>query len=353
MLERHFRRATYDSERGTFVVEDAGWRDGQPVIEYGFAFFDDGNDVRSGVLEKRWLDERDLVTGEAFEFGEFDSQRTFQAAVRQILAEAKARADQENLDTFLAVIDIVKERSVQSNTQTEEDVIGYEGLFTTGPEDGYTRRSLQFFGEDRLHDRVIRSKDECWRLHIGQVADPTGNPLGWVLCVLLYPDLTSAASDAEIEAATCATLLDLDHWHNRHAAVFAQSGFQKFMDTGLRTQDPELAHMNDSDVFELICVQMAQQQIIAPIWDTLAGDEIRQFIDGQHAITRQRSDWYPNKSDAVQEYVEQSDLTVHEADQVEAYLLDVFRLRERFSDDSPWSYLDGDEADRKDEAGED
>ena len=56
MLERKYWRAIYDAERKSFVVEDAGWIDGDPAIEYCFTFFGgDETGHQIGGLEKCWL----------------------------------------------------------------------------------------------------------------------------------------------------------------------------------------------------------------------------------------------------------------------------------------------------------
>ncbi len=43
MLERQYWRATYDEKRQSFDVANAGWANGEPVIEYGFNFFHNDN----------------------------------------------------------------------------------------------------------------------------------------------------------------------------------------------------------------------------------------------------------------------------------------------------------------------
>ena len=147
MLERKYWRAIYDNERKSFVVEEAGWVDGDPAIEYCFTFFgDDETGHPFGGLEKCWLDDHDMVSGEFFAFGDYATEEEFQADVEQILSEAKDRSKSENLDRFLAVIDVVKERAVLAELE-DDDIFLCEGLYEDGPEDAYTLRD-DIFMED-------------------------------------------------------------------------------------------------------------------------------------------------------------------------------------------------------------
>jgi hypothetical protein len=342
MPERRYWRAIFDDERKSFVVDEAGWIDGDPAIEYCFTFFGgDKSGYQFGGLEKRWLDEHNLVTGEFFAFGDYATEDEFQADVEQILVEAKDRSKSENLDHFLAVIDVVKEHAVRAELE-DDDIFLCEGLFEDGPEDAYTLRD-GIFNDSRLHDHVERSKDECWRLHTTQVVDPENKPLGWALVVLLYPDLTSKATEAEVQSASRAALLEIDHWHDKSAAGLALDMTYRFMTQGGRLEDPDLAFSNDSEVFDLLSVQMSHEEGVVPEWEVLEGENLRAFLSGERALVRDRSRWHPHQTDLVTRYAMETGLSPHFADQLHAYLLDNLQLTEEFDEDSPWRFLDEEE----------
>jgi hypothetical protein len=342
MLERKYWRAIYDEERKSFVVDEAGWIDGDPAIEYCFSFF--GGDETShqfGGLEKCWLDEHNLVTGEFFTFGDYATEEAFQTDVEQILVEARDRSKSENLDHFLAVIDVVKEHAVHAELE-DDDIFLCEGLFEDGPEDAYTLRD-GIINDSRLHDHVERSKDECWRLHTAHVVDAENNTLGWALVVLLYPALTSKATEEDVQSTSRAELLEIDHWHDKSAAGLALDMTYRFMTQGGRLEDPDLAFSNDSEVFEFLSVQMSHEEIPTPEWEVLEGDALGTFINGERALVRDNSRWHPHKTDLVTRYAMETGLSPHFADQLHAYLLDNLQLTEKFDENSPWRFLDEEE----------
>jgi hypothetical protein len=339
MLERKYWRAIYDEERKSFVVGNAGWVDGEPVIEYCFNFFGDDDDS-FGVLEKCWIDEHGTVAGEAFAFGDYATKKNFQKAVEQILIEAKDRSKSENLDHFLAVIDVVKEYAVLAEFE-DDHIFLYEGLFEDGLEDAYTLRNG--VNDSRLHDHVERSKDECWRLHTAHIVNTEHNTLGWGLVVLLYPELTSKATKEEVQSASRAELLELDHWQDKSAAGLSVDMTYRFMTQGGRLEDPDLAFANDSEIFEWMSVQMTHEETIMPEWEVLEGAGLRAFLNGDQALVRDKSRWYPHKTDLVTRYAMETGLPTHFADQLHAYILDSLRLTEKFDENSPWRFLDGEE----------
>ena len=193
MLDRHFWRAVFDIQRDAFLVEQAGWVDGEPRIEYRVTYFSADEEpeiVHLGGIDKWWLNEDGFAEGEFFAFGKYSDQHAFADAVAGILQQAAQRQQDENLDFFLAVTDIVKELAVEAELE-DDSLFDFEGLFEMGSEDAYSQRACV---SERLHDHIERTKDECWRLYVAQVIDPRQKPLGWSLCVILYPSLTSAAT---------------------------------------------------------------------------------------------------------------------------------------------------------------
>lgn len=233
---------------------------------------------------------------------------------------------------------MIKERAIVSEID-DEGIFHFEGLFEYGPEDAYTRRE-GIFEESRPHHHVERSKDEFWRLHSVKVVDAGDNTLGWALVVLLYPDLTSNATKEEVQTASCAELLELEHWHNKSAAELSRAMTDHFMTQGGRLEDPDLTFSNDSEVFDFLSVQMSHGEIPVPEWEVLAGDDLRDLVNGERALVRDTSCWYPNDVDLFMRYATETGLSPHFADQLHAYLLDNMGLSEEFDEDSPWRFLD-------------
>ena len=101
--------------------------------------------------------------------------------MRRIRQRAEETTHEENLNFFLAVIDIVKERAVETELE-DESIFVFDGLFEFGSEDAYSWRS---YVPERLHDHIERTKRECWGLYVAMVVDTEQKTLGWILCVVL------------------------------------------------------------------------------------------------------------------------------------------------------------------------
>ena len=338
MLDRSYWRASYNEERDSFVVEQAGWIDGEPLIEYRFTYFstDEDNEIaRTGGLDKWWLNEDGSAEGEVFSFGKYTDQATFDADVERILHEAEKRAKGDNLDFFLAVIDIVKERAVEAELG-DDTLFNFEGLYAVGSEDAYSIRPYKY---DRLHERVERTHDEYWRLHVARVVDLQQKLLGWSLCVVLYPTLSPEATDSDIDAAEFAQVLELKHFRTYSEAVIAVNGTLYFMLEDGRVEEPDYAFMDDSEVFELMSVQSSDEQIIAPEWDMLEGTALRAFLEGKQPLVRALEHWHPRQEDAVAQVAESMGLPLHIADQLYAQMLESMKIYEPLNNDSSWRTL--------------
>ena len=338
MLDRNYWRASYDEERDSFVVEQAGWIDGEPLIEYCFTYFSTDEDdeiARTGGLDKWWLNDDSSAEGEVFTFGKYTDQVTFDADVERILHQAEKRAQDDNLDFFLAVIDIVKERAVEAELG-DDTLFNFEGLYALGSEDAYLMRPYE---NDRLHNHVERTNDECWRLHVARVVDSQQKLLGWSLCVVLYPTLSSGATEGEIDAAEFAYTLELKHFRTYSEVVIAVNGTLYFMLEDGRVEEPDYAFMDDSEVFELMSVQSSDEQTIAPEWDMLEGTALRAFLDGKRPLVRALEHWHPRQEDAVAQVAESMELPLHIADQLYAQMLESMKISEPLDKDSPWRTL--------------
>jgi hypothetical protein len=340
MLDRQYWRAIYDDERKAFVVEDAGWIADEPIIEYRLSYREDKNTGhQTGVLGKWWRDDYGLLNNEIFTFGDYTTEEDFRVDVTQILHDAKQLSEEENLDYFLAITDVVKDFAFDNELQ-EDDIFSFEGIFKAGPEDAYSRREHGLECEERLHDHVERGRDECWRIHIAPVVDSKNKSLGWSVVVLLYPDLKSSSDEKEIEMASYAELLDLDHWNNESEARFSARMIRQFMLTGERVQNPNFAYMNDSEVFEFLSIQSSVEETFTPKWDVLEDDALRAFVVGERTIIRDKSRWHPQGMEMITEIAKETQLPLHLADQMYAHLLDALRFSDRFGENSPWHYLD-------------
>src|SRR5689334_9366968 len=98
MLDQNYWRASYDAERDAFVVEQAGWIDSEPKIEYRFSYFsaeEDDEIARMGGLDKWWLCDDGFAEGEFFAFGKYSDQMAFDADVEHILQQAEERSQDE------------------------------------------------------------------------------------------------------------------------------------------------------------------------------------------------------------------------------------------------------------------
>ncbi len=229
MTDSQYVRAVYDAERDSYVSTQTDWLDDEPSLEYRFEAVEahDKPGFWEGGLYKLWADADAEPDGECFTFGEYASEADFEADVRAILEEARTLSVRANLDEFLAVIDIVKERAMD-NGLVEDDIEDLEGLFEDGPEDAYTLNDIG--DEPRLHDHVERD-DECWMLHIAEVLDEENQPLGWGLFVIHFPELGCSASSAEVQNAVRAEVLLLDQLHTKIDALLAANGFRYYMET--------------------------------------------------------------------------------------------------------------------------
>ncbi len=124
-----------DSGDRRALARRAGWGGGEPVIEYRFSFLEE-DDIGENVggIEKWWIEDGDtLAIGEFHVFGEYVDEAEFKQDVQRILAEAKQHAEEENLDAFLAVIDIVKNRIYDMDEDDESVFYAGAGTLASPP----------------------------------------------------------------------------------------------------------------------------------------------------------------------------------------------------------------------------
>jgi hypothetical protein len=331
MAEWWYRRAIYNEEQQAYIAQH---RDGSEV-SYSFESLEPEDDERYPMLAicKEWEDEDNGTIGEMWAFMTLDKPEPFQKIVDDLLANARETAVEENVDEFLAVIDIIKHHAIEDDFDDEslEDI---EGLFLIGPADAYTQRE---YDPERLHHHVERPDDECWQIDVARVVS-AGEPtreLGWACYVIHYPELTSAATEAEVEQAQSAQLLDLEHHIDEVGARVAALHLQKFMEEGDRVQNPEYAYTNDTLMFEFMSVLSRDENEHCPTWQQLSGEALQAFR--QNPVLS-RSAWFPR--DVFRELAEATDISPAHADQMAAMWRDMFGVDpEPFKKDSPFDDL--------------
>lgn len=335
-----FLRASYDDERDAFVSDEATWVDGGPSLEYTFDLLDfEDNGVLEGALEKTWHDPEQGWLGEARVFGEFEDAETFRAEVDAIRAEAESRAEAENVDTLLCVIDILKERAVEAGLE-DEWILEVEGWFEEGPEDAY---SLREFGDgERLHHHIERD-DECWRLHVKKVTDPAGQPLGWAVFAIHFPDLPIDASHDDVLAAEYGRALMVEQCRDQLDARLALRGIAHFMDEGDRVEDPDYAFMNDTEVLAGLACECEMDAMGEAVWRELHGDALHDLLRDDTPFVCPLDDWQPREKSLIDRFFEENPQPVWLEDQMRALLADEAGVEEEIDPDSPWSALDEEE----------
>lgn len=340
MLDKRFLRAIYDDERDSYVVDELRKQNGEPTVEYRLTLLDD-----DGGIEKFWWDEHGEFNSEFFAFGTFSTVADFEICKQNLMIEARRKAHAENLDEFLSLLDLVKRRAVEC-AFAEEALLEYEGLFELGFEDAYILREIDP-DHLRLHQRVERPDDECWRLHVKRVVGEHDEQLGWAVIVVHYPELTSDSVDDEVNAAQSAYLLDLDHFRQEMDARLAIGFIRRFMLFGDRVNDPDYAYDNDTDVFTYIAVGsgFGHEDDVdgSPIWEPLSGEVLRTIGDEKVPLVRAADSWRARESDMLSDFLQAVPQSPGMDDQLRAALMDMLGIQDEFDENSPWSAFDFDD----------
>lgn len=128
--------ATYNEERDSFVVEEAGWEADSPVIEYRFVYLIDPNTKRKlGGIDKIWI-ENGYKGKDFYAFKTYRSKRAFEEDVARMMIEAHQLAQVKNRNYFLCILDLVKARAVRARREYPY-IKDYDELFDIGPIDAY------------------------------------------------------------------------------------------------------------------------------------------------------------------------------------------------------------------------
>jgi hypothetical protein len=338
MIDPQYLRAAYDEKRGAYISADADWIDGDASPQYHFTLLENDDNVISwqGGLEKLWFDEEGNQYGEVIVFAEYHDEAAFDADVAQIRQEARQRSVRDNIDEFLAVTDIVKQRAVMLGYE-DEPFEELEGLFQDGPEDAYTLRDWD--DSPRLHDHVERA-DECWYLHVAAVVDPDKQPLGWGVFAVHLPDLTSDASIDAVRSASRARVLLLDHHKAKRDAQLATRSFASFMD-GERLDNTEYAYMDDTEVLEGFAVETEwNDETNAVPWQEYNDQALQGFLSRAAPYVYPREKWKPRDKPIVDQFFEEFPQPIWLEDQLRAELDNQAGVEPDEDDGSPWQSLD-------------
>lgn len=136
MTDRKKWYAIYDEERDSFVVQAAGWKNDDPMIEYRLIFhIDPGTRRKLGAIDKIWY-EGDYRCSDIYDFRTYPSKKAFEADRDRMLTEARELARLKQRDYFLFILDLVKARAVRAGREYPY-IKDYDELFDIGPEDAY------------------------------------------------------------------------------------------------------------------------------------------------------------------------------------------------------------------------
>lgn len=340
MINPQYVRAEFDEDRDSYVSTEADWDEGESSLEYRFTLQEDEEqpDSWEGGLEKLWRDEERDQYGEVFVFAKYDSEGAFDADVVRIRQEAKERSVRDNLDEFLVVTDIVKERA--QPLRGEDDAFDdFVGLFEDGPEDAYSLR--EWDDSPRLHNHV-ESADECWYLHVGKVIDPNQQLLGWGLFAVHLPDLTSDAPTDAVRNASRARVLLIDHLKSQRDSKLAKRGFTYFMETE-RLDNPEYAHTDDTEILENMAIESEWDDATnSVIWKEYSGQALQEFLSGSAPFVYPREKWQPREESMADRFFKEHPQPIWLEDQLRAALDEQTSVEpdEDEDEDSPWQNLD-------------
>jgi hypothetical protein len=340
-MNPEFMRAVYVPADDFYVSTYADWFDGAPTLYYRFHAFepvvDDG--LWEGVLEKHWHDPGEGWLVEDLVFGYFTDESAFQSDVAAIRAEAKKRAEAENVDTLLLIIDMLKERAVDADI-ADEAVLDMDGWFEGGLEDAYTWRDV--WSDNRLHHHVERD-NECWRFHVGKVNDTDGTLLGWGLFVVHFPGLLSAAANEEIEATTHGRIILINHCGTELEARLGLRGTAYFMEEGDRVDDPGYAFMNDTEVLSGLAVAPTlDEQTGDVLWLEYRDQGLHDFLSGKGTFVCPREQWQPPEKTPLDRFFEVHPQSVWVEDQLRTMLEEWTGTTSDFEPDSPWQEYETD-----------
>ena len=172
-------------------------------------------------------------------------------------------------------------------------------LFTQGPPDPFqTLRELEI--DDHLArygvtwrevhewqaeaDHLREGSDTTpprWQMATLPVSDPDGQPLGYALHMVVYPDgERDLNADDDLAADTPARVLEMAHFDTTAAVDRFTREFNGYLMPGL-LEGPELAE------------EVARLEGLPAEWKILEGDDLKAYQQAELALTRDPTDWHP------------------------------------------------------------
>jgi hypothetical protein len=176
-------------------------------------------------------------------------------------------------------------------------------LFTQGPPDpfqtlreleiddslaryGVTWREAQDWQADADHLREGSDNPPRWQMATLPVNNPDGQPLGYALHMVVYPDGDRALNaEDDLAADTPARVLEMAHFETTAAADKFSQEFRGYLLPGV-LDSPELAE------------EVARLEGHPVEWKTLEGQELEDYRDLKLTLTRDPTDWHPYNPNA-------------------------------------------------------
>lgn len=174
-------------------------------------------------------------------------------------------------------------------------------LFTQGPPDRFESLAQQLDSEinpywntdgDVIEQPTAQSQPDienpAWRLDTLRVNDSDGEPLGYALHMVVYPDVASdldgqgTSSFSETESVK---MLEMAHFETPEAADTFSQEFNGYLMPGVM-EGPDLA------------VEVARLEGLPTEWKALEGDDLKAYQNAELVLTRDTEGWHPYNPDA-------------------------------------------------------
>jgi hypothetical protein len=177
-------------------------------------------------------------------------------------------------------------------------------LFTQGPPDRFESLAQQLDREmnpywntdgDVIEEPTVQSQSDVenasWRLDTLPVNDPDGEPLGYALHIVVYPDVASdldGQGTPSLSETESVKMLEMAHFETPEAADTFGREFNGYLIPGV-LEGPDLA------------VEVARLEGMPLEWKTLEGDELKAYQSAELTLTHDTVDWHVYNPNAEQD----------------------------------------------------
>lgn len=170
-------------------------------------------------------------------------------------------------------------------------------LFTQGPPDRFESLAQQleteinpFWNTDGEQRDVssIEAPTPHWELDTLPVNDPKGEPLGYALQMVVYPDApldTEGQGSLSLSEVESVRMLEIAHFDTVEAADTFGKEFKTYLMPGVM-EGPDLA------------VEVARLEGLSPEWKTLEGDDLKAYQQDELTLTHDAANWHPYNPNA-------------------------------------------------------